>query len=453
MKGGMATVMAWNMLAVLFSVMVIYVDFGYAKFDPIAFTIAMDKNHNYTQATTLSYPVTTTSHMKINSVSNGVFTSIVDGIFTCQVYSMAFHNGKLFLDIMHNDATVASLYGHMKDSYANSGNVVVLHLAKDDTVQVKTRPNQNVSVYGDEYYDTFTCSQVGSESLTLNQTSIPAFSVVSDRTQKVIGGTTIKYDVKLLDVTNAFDVKSSIFTTPSAGIYIFHFYGLSMQQEELWHDMFVNEEYICSARSKTNYEWSSSGNTVILHLQSKDNVTIKAHADTDSYLFGNADQIFTSFSGVQIITDYDAQSPDIYPVVAFSVGLAKNVTSKAYQNITFDKVFINYGNAFNMTSGLFIPPVTGVYLFNYHFRGIYPEKPIYLQFLQNKRIVGGLYSEASGLHSTVGNAVVLNLSGGDVLRFKSIGNNSLYGHPSEIHCIFSGYLLHSVNPAEIIVGK
>jgi hypothetical protein len=85
-----------------------------------------------------------------------------------------------------------------------------------------------------------------------------------------------------------------------------------MQQEELWHDMFVNEEYICSARSKTNYEWSSSGNTVILHLRSKDNVTIKANVDTDSYLFGNADQIFTSFSGVQIITDYDAQSPGTY---------------------------------------------------------------------------------------------------------------------------------------------
>jgi hypothetical protein len=43
--------------------------------------------------------------------------------------------------------------------------------------------------------------------------------------------------------------------------------------------------------------------------------------------------------------------------------------------------------------------------------------------------------------------------GGDVLRFKSIGTTSLYGHPFEIHCIFSGYLLHSVNPDEIIVGK
>ncbi|XP_060602560.1 uncharacterized protein LOC132755685 [Ruditapes philippinarum] len=449
----MATVMARYMLAVLFSMIVISVDFGYAKFDPIAFTITMDKPHNYSQATTLSYPVTITSHMKTNSVSNGVFTSIVDGIFTCQVYSTAFRNGKIFLDIMHNDVTVASIYAHMKDSHSSGGNVVVLHLAKDDTVKVKTRPNQNVSVFGYEQYDTFTCSQVGSESLTLNQTSIPAFSVVSDRTQKVNGGTPIKYDVKLLDVTNAFDVKSSIFTTPLAGIYIFHFYGLSMQHEELWHDMFVNEEYICSARSKTNYEWSSTGNTVILHLRSKDNVTIKAHVDTDSYLFGNDNQIFTSFSGVQIITDYDAQSPDIYPVVAFSVGLAKNVTIKSGQNITFDKVFINYGNAFNMTSGLFIPPVTGVYMFNYHFRGKYPEKPIYLKLLHNERIIGGLYSEAYGLHSTVGNAVVLNLIGGDALRFISMDNISLYGHPSEIHCIFSGYLLHSVNPAEIIVGK
>jgi hypothetical protein len=38
-------------------------------------------------------------------------------------------------------------------------------------------------------------------------------------------------------------------------------------------------------------------------------MTVKAHIGNDNYLFGNTEQIFTTFSGVQVITDIDMMSP------------------------------------------------------------------------------------------------------------------------------------------------
>lgn len=106
----------------------------------------------------------------VEYVSNGVFTSPVDGIFSCQVYSMTTENGTVFLDITHNDVILASIYGHNTNGITSGGNAVVLHLARHDKLQVKTRANQVVSIF--DYYvyalaNTFTCSQVGSNSLSM----------------------------------------------------------------------------------------------------------------------------------------------------------------------------------------------------------------------------------------------------------------------------------------------
>ncbi|XP_045162553.2 uncharacterized protein LOC123527267 [Mercenaria mercenaria] len=424
-----------------------------AKFDPIAFSVSQYAVLSVTNETVLPYPHTITNHMHRNEISNGVFTSREGGTFKCQVYSLAGSNKKIFLEIWHNDHRVASLYAH-SPSYGSGGNAVVLSLSEGDTVQVKTRINYPEVVYDlpNEIYNTFTCVQIGSEAISTDETAIPAFSVTSNRNQNVNGGDSIMYNTELVDINNAFNLDTGVFNAPTSGIYIFHFFSLAHQNEELWQDLFHNDHYVCSIKCVTDFEWTGAGNTVILHLNANDTMTVKAHAGVDNYLFGKQDQIFTTFSGVQVITDLDMLSPESYPVVAFSVALTHNVTVAAGSTVPFDKVFVNYKNSYNISTRRFVAPASGVYEFNYHGRTS-TGSSIYLRLMHNQRYINSIYDNIPGHHATAGNAAVLEVVGGDEVRIESTGiTNKLYGDRNEIYCTFSGYLLHAITPGEIIVG-
>lgn len=62
-----------------------------------------------------------------------------------------------WLELFHNDEYVVASYGYVKGYYADSGNSVVLHLKKWDTVKVKAGSGSDVRLYGnyDEFYTTF----------------------------------------------------------------------------------------------------------------------------------------------------------------------------------------------------------------------------------------------------------------------------------------------------------
>jgi len=69
-------------------------------------------------------------------------------------------------------------------------------------------------------------------------------------------------------------------------------------------------------------------------------------------------------------------------VVFFAVGLSKNLTVAYDKHVLFDKVFVDYRGAYNVTSGQFIAPVTGYYEFNLHAleeKGTY----LYLRLIHN----------------------------------------------------------------------
>ncbi|XP_045162552.2 uncharacterized protein LOC123527266 [Mercenaria mercenaria] len=425
-----------------------------AKFDPIAFSVSQHAALSVKNETVLPYLHTITNHMNRNEISNGVFTSREGGKFKCQVYAVAANTKKLFLDIWHNDQRVASLYAH-SPHYGSGGNAVVLSLSEGDTVQVKTRINYPVDLFyaTNRIYNTFTCAQIGSEALSNDETAISAFSVTSNRYQNVKGGDSIMYNTKLVDINNGFNLHTGVFNAPTSGIYIFQFFSLAHQNEELWQDLFHNDQYVCSIKCVTDFEWTGAGNTVILHLNANDTMTVKAHAGVANYLFGKQDQIYTTFSGVQVITDLDMSFPESYPVVAFSVALTHNVTIRAGSTVPFDKVFVNYKNAYNISSGRFVAPASGLYEFNYHGRtssGIV----LYLRLMHNQRYINSIYDDIPGHQASAGNAAVLELVGGDEVRLEALGSiKKLYGDPNEIYCTFSGYLLHAIVPGEIIVGK
>jgi len=84
---------------------------------------------------------------------------------------------------------------------------------------------------------------------------------------------------------------------------------MTRESKELWLDLRVNNLTICSIYAYTNYEWADAGNTAIVHLYEGDNVTVNAHGDFASNIYGTSDHIFSTFAGVQIISDSDLVNP------------------------------------------------------------------------------------------------------------------------------------------------
>lgn len=104
-----------------------------------------------------------TSHGSPN-LNSGVFVCTKEGLYKFQVYALTKSDSNLYLELYHNNALVASLWGHTPGDFAAAGNAVILPLKTGDTVEVKVKTDYEVHIYGtrDEIYTTFTGVQLGS---------------------------------------------------------------------------------------------------------------------------------------------------------------------------------------------------------------------------------------------------------------------------------------------------
>lgn len=50
----------------------------------------------------------------------------------------------------------------------------------------------------------------------------------------------------------------------------------------------------------------------------------------------------------------------------FSVGLTKNISLNNGNVVVFDRVFVDLKRSYNMYTGMFVVPSTGLYEFHYH---------------------------------------------------------------------------------------
>ncbi|KAH3780157.1 hypothetical protein DPMN_157967 [Dreissena polymorpha] len=153
--------------------------------------------------------------------------------------------------------------------------------------------------------NTFTGVELGSQFLYSEEHGAIAFSATSSHNQNVLENTTVKYHTKLVDDGDSLNLSSGVFTAQSSGYYMFHLFSTSRQHEELWLDLRQNGAYVCSIYGFTEFDWASAGNSVILHLSSGDNVGFYSRPGHESHLFGSADHVFTTFSGAQLVSDFD----------------------------------------------------------------------------------------------------------------------------------------------------
>jgi len=123
----------------------------------------------------------------------------------------------------------------------------------------------------------------------------------------------------------------------------------------------------------------------------------------------------------------------------------------ANQNIAFDQVITNLGDAYNPHVGGFIAPVSGVYVFSTTLFS-YPATDAHFGVLHNWHLVITLYQETSigSKYDTSSTTVVLQLSNGDVVSIANRdADKSLHGYG---HTSFTGFLLKELYDDNVVSG-
>ena len=111
------------------------------------------------------------------------------------------------------------------------------------------------------------------------------------------------YNKVITDVSGIYDNNTGIVIITAPGIYIFHVFAVSSQGEEIYQELYHNNNLVCSLYNYADNEWTDAGNTAILHLQAGDKIGV--YAAVDNNIYGSSDEVYTSFSGAMIASEHD----------------------------------------------------------------------------------------------------------------------------------------------------
>lgn len=77
-------------------------------------------------------------------------------------------------------------------------------------------------------------------------------------------------------------------------------------------ELYKNADYVCSIYGFTTHGFADAGNSVLLHLNENDVISIRSHASTNTTLYGTLDQIYTTFTGVFLNPDITGKTSYLY---------------------------------------------------------------------------------------------------------------------------------------------
>ena len=115
--------------------------------------------------------------------------------------------------------------------------------------------------------------------------------------------------------------------------------------------------------------------------------------------------------------------------------------------LTFDRVDINIGDAFNGSSGIFNVPVSGIYKLNFSGQSAYERNDVTrVKVYKNGSYILGIWDSNEGKHGDGNNVSytwIMKLVKGDKLKLESV--NYLYADDVDDFLTFSGELIHIEN--------
>lgn len=125
--------------------------------------------------------------------------------------------------------------------------------------------------------------------------------------------------------------------------------------------------------------------------------------------------------------------------IAFFAGLSDNIGPfKDNQDVVFDRVITNVGDAYDAGSGRFTAPVNGTYQINVVVSAQGRQKAA-VMILKNGGMVATVWAESIPYWATASNIVVLSLNTGDQVWLMLLSRASyLHGY---MYTTFSGFLI------------
>ncbi|XP_019592817.1 complement C1q tumor necrosis factor-related protein 3 [Rhinolophus sinicus] len=125
--------------------------------------------------------------------------------------------------------------------------------------------------------------------------------------------------------------------------------------------------------------------------------------------------------------------------IAFMASLATHFSNQN-SGIIFSSVETNIGNFFDVMTGRFGAPVSGVYFFTFSMMKHEDVEEVYVYLMHNGNTVFSMYSyETKGKSDTSSNHAVLKLAKGDEVWLR-MGNGALHGDHQRFST-FAGFLL------------
>uniref|UniRef100_A0A4W6BS97 Complement C1q tumor necrosis factor-related protein 4 n=1 Tax=Lates calcarifer TaxID=8187 RepID=A0A4W6BS97_LATCA len=221
-----------------------------------------------------------------------------------------------------------------------------------------------------------------------------AFSVA--RTSSMEGGPkmTVTFDAVYVNIGGDFDPKAGVFRCRIPGAYYFSFTVGKFPHKDLSVMLMKNRNEVQAIVYEENAGEERKSQSVMLQLEFGDTVWLRLHGDPRYALYSNTGH-YTTFNGYLIYPDiYDY--PDAPPPTpsydqrsAFSVGRTQSIVGvdqvgmPQHQPVGFDTAFVNIGEDFNMTEGIFTCRIPGVYYFSFNV-GKLPQKTLSVKLMKNR---------------------------------------------------------------------
>ncbi|KAH9492054.1 Complement C1q-like protein 3 [Bulinus truncatus] len=154
-----------------------------------------------------------------------------------------------------------------------------------------------------------------------------AFSAGLSKSVTWIDGETIVLDRVFTNIGDGYDLNTGIFTSPTAGIYVFYVNILTQQTKRVLLRLYQNNEYKLSLYERDSTYFGSTAMSIVLELKQQDTVYLKSLKD--SYMYGAEDDIYTTFTGFLLYPEkQERSSPQQKPILSSPIfNIAKPMIS------------------------------------------------------------------------------------------------------------------------------